>query len=174
MFFFLSLGSNIDGELSAIRMLGQLVSRFRRVGAYPFFYTEPEDIVSDCAFVNGLVIIYAEGSEACVKNQLNDIEISMGRDRRDPKRSVRSRAADIDILGASAFFDLGVIARASEPYVQQCFNMAGARVPLEKYGLTAYQRASTIDFDAGSGQIRVVEDEFQGFINWVEATFGLQ
>lgn len=170
MYFYLSLGSNIDAEKSSVTMLRMLCQHFEKLGVFPFRYTEPEGIVSDQAFVNSLAVLWSDNEEVGVKKVLNYIEITMGRDRNDPLRSVKARHADIDILGASAVLSTVFFERATEPYVQQCFEAKGLSPDFSEWGLAAYQRPSTVYLDAVTGKVGVVEDEFDGFKDWVEAT----
>ncbi len=169
MYYYLSLGSNIDPEHSAVEMVRWLCRHFGSIGLYPFRYTQPEGIESDTAFVNTLAIVRSEAAPAQVKQWLNEIEAAMGRDRSDPLRSIKSRSADLDILGSTKALTLSFFAGAEEGYVQQCWRLQGRQPDLSAFGLASYERAATVDLDAGTGQIRVVEDECEGLKHGREA-----
>ncbi len=171
MYFYLSLGSNIEPEKSAAEMLLKLCQRFEHLALVPFCYTKPEAIESEQDFANALVVICAQMSSAQVKAALVEIETQMGRDRAHPRRSFLSRSADIDILAESAQLDLNLFKQAEEIYVQSCLSLSGPFVDLSFYGLTPHQRAASVHLDAAAGQVVIVEDELQGFEDWAEATF---
>ena len=171
MYFYLSLGSNIDPERSAVQMTLHLCQKFGVIALYPFRYTEPESIESEGLFVNSLAVVQAVMPTSVVKLKLNQIETAMGRDRNDPLRSQKNRAADIDILNFSDTLDLSIFSRAKEGYVQSCYDLVGEVPTLENLGLASYQRPSSVYLDAGSSDIRVVEDELQCFVNGVKAAF---
>jgi len=171
MYYFLSLGSNIDAEQSAVRMIHNLCLKFGCVGAYPFRYTKPEGIESEVMFLNTLVVLRSDRDSAGVKSELNHIEESMGRDRLDPMRSMKSRCADIDILGEAEQLDLSIFAKASEAYVAACLNLEGESPDLSQHGLAPYQGPASVYLDALTGDICVVEDEMYGLKYGLEATF---
>ncbi|WP_370980801.1 2-amino-4-hydroxy-6-hydroxymethyldihydropteridine diphosphokinase [Agaribacterium sp. ZY112] len=169
MYFYLSLGSNIEPERSAVQMLQELVGRFGCLALFPFCFTEPEKIVSERMFANALVVLKSPLDLLQVKTQLVEIETRMGRDRDDPQRSNKSRAADIDIIAASSTFALSFFEQANEAYVQTCLALEGPFVDLSPWGLAAHQRPATVHLDAAAAQIVVVEDEAHGFIDWAES-----
>lgn len=172
MYFYLSLGSNISPEASAVRMVRALCLRFGKIGLFPFCYTPPEGINSDTLFLNGLAIIAASDAKLLVKDQLNAIETAMGRDRDDPERSYKDRTADIDILAQAEALDLRHFYAAPESYVQTCFHLRGTTRPdLRQWGLASYQRPSTVHVDTCTGKICVIEDELEGLKHWVETSF---
>lgn len=171
MYFYLSLGSNIDAESSAVMMLRHLCERFGVIGAYPFRYTEPEGIESDIPFLNSLVVIRCEMSSSELKRILNAIEEDMGRDRNDPERSAKNRRADIDILGFNECLKLDVFKQAKESYVATCMRLDGNTSDLSNYGLPSYQRPATVYLDALTSNVVVIEDEFEGFEYGLKTTF---
>lgn len=166
MYFYLSLGSNIDAEKSAAEILRRLCLQFGSVAAYPFRYTKPEGVVSDELFLNAIAVVRTELNSGEVKARLNQIEEAMGRDRSDPQRSTKSRTADIDILASSASFNLEIFEQAKEAYVRTCYHLGGPGI---RHGLAAYKRPSTVHLDALTGNVVIVEDELQGFKNGLKA-----
>lgn len=174
MFFYLSLGSNIDSECSAVRMIRHLCREFGCIGAYPWRYTRPEGMVSSTPFLNTLVVLKSDLNSADLKERLNSIEQTMGRDRDDPLRSVKSRTADIDIVGTSRDYGLEIFADATELYIAACLNFQGDSPDLSSLGLASYKRPATIYLDAFSGDIVVIDDELQGFKNGLKPSFERQ
>lgn len=171
MYFYLSIGTNIHPEASAVAIVRLLCQAFSSVGVFPFRYTEPEEVALEDTFLNALAVIYSRDDTSAVKAVLNEIEAEMGRDRSDPQRSVKNRTADLDILACSPVLDFSAFAAARESYIQACLKGLGPMPNLEPYGLASYQRAATINIDALTGQIIVVDDELDCFKHWVEATF---
>ena len=171
MYFYLSLGSNVDAEFSAVCMIRHLCERFGVIGAYPFQYTEPEGVKSDIPFLNALVILKSGMDASAIKEELNRIEEAMGRDRSDPLRSLKSRCADIDILAESEALDLMTFSRMREAYVNTCFKLQGVMPDLTRYGLASYQGTASIYLDTLTGDILVNEDKLQGLENGLEASF---
>lgn len=178
MYYYLSLGSNIRAEESAVIMVQNLSRHFGTIGLFPFRYTLPEGVESKTRFVNTLVVIKViKGGQSFerlslqVKSILNSIEVSMGRNRNDPERSIKDRTADIDILGASEILEFGLFEQAREGYVRNCYFLQGEQPQLIKYGLAPHERAATVNFDAVTGQICILEDELHSFEHRFEATF---
>ena len=149
-----------------------LCERFGCIALVPFRYTEPEGIEGAPIFVNALAVVSADRLCGSVKRILNNIETSMGRDRKDPLRSVKSRTADIDIVAEHAHFDLTVFKDMSETYVQACITGQGKQPDLRALGLASHQGPASVYLDAITGDIVVIEDEFDCFINGFKATFG--
>ena len=171
MYFYLSLGSNIDTDQSAAMMIKHLCREFGDLVLYPFCYTKPESIQSEQDFVNALVVLRSNLNAVELKRVLVTIETSMGRDRQDPLRSYKSRAADIDILSVSEHFDLAYFAPAEEAYVRSCLCLTGPFVDLRPWGLAAHQRPASVYLDAATGEVVIVEDELHRFKHGFETAF---
>jgi len=174
MYYYLSIGTNIDPEKSSVRILEMLCEAFTTLALFPFRYTEPEGVELSDTFLNALVVVYSPEDWVRVKAILNEIEAKMGRDRSDPLRSIKNRAADLDILEASSKLDFEPYSSAKEAYIKACFELTGTQVNLLAYGLASHQGPATIYIDALTGNIVVVDDELDRFKHWVESSFERQ
>lgn len=171
MYFYLSIGTNIDPEANAAGIVKLLCKRFDQIALFPFVRTEPEDVALSDAFLNALAVVFAKESSEQVKAALNTIEAQMGRDRSDPLRSVKNRPADIDIITCSSELDFTPFASAPEGYIQLCFHQQrDAAVDLSAYGLASHKGPATVYIDTLTGEIVVVDDEFDRFKHRVEAS----
>lgn len=155
MYYYLSLGTNIDVELSAVSMVRALITRFGSVGFYPFQKTLPEDIESEQFFLNSLAVLYSNTSASAIKAQLNEIETSMGRDRSDPQRSKKARTADLDIIASSQTFAPNIFKNMQEQYVQDCLAKMNEPLNLEPYGLPLFSGSVVLNTDKSKGKILV-------------------
>lgn len=94
-----SLGSNIEPQRyfpqaqAALQLLSSNLTFSRNIA------TTPVDMVTDNQFLNALFLIQTPLTELELKQEFNRIEEALGRDRSDPKRSLKDRTIDIDILG---------------------------------------------------------------------------
>lgn len=99
MKYLCSLGSNIDPEMN----IHNAKRHLKTLNGYCFFsqsiVTEPVDIETNNGFLNALFIINTPLNQTELKQQFNQIEEALGRDRSDPHRSIKDRTIDIDILG---------------------------------------------------------------------------
>lgn len=141
---------------------------------YPFFYTKPVDIVTDNTFLNSLAVVLTAFSPVEVKQELNKIELFLGRDRSDPQCSTKDRSADIDVLGCEDAFDENVFKRYPEPYVSNLIGASARPVDLSTFNLPVTKGAATVDFDARSGHIRILDDTAQRLEYWHKAAFSTQ
>lgn len=160
MYYYLSLGSNIEPKTNAVSMLTALIKNYGAITSYPFYRTKPEKIISEYPFLNSLAVIRTELDREQLKNELNQIETSLGRDRNDPQKSIKDRSADIDILGSSATFNSEFYKAYDEPYINLELLAHEKKVSLERYGLPTTEGATTIDLDATTGNIRIIDSAF--------------
>ena len=98
MYYYLSIGSNIDPESNISKTLEVLLNKFSELYLFPPVYTVPENIKSNNKFINTLAVLKSDLNITSLKNILNDIEESLGRDRGDENRSMKDRVCDIDII----------------------------------------------------------------------------
>lgn len=98
MFYLCSLGSNIAPEQHVPDGISQLVTQFAPVTFSSLIYTAPVDITSAHDFVNGLFYFESNRLPEEIKTQFNHLEISHGRNRKDPESSLKDRVLDLDIL----------------------------------------------------------------------------
>lgn len=157
--YYLSIGTNIEPEKNAVNIVRELCKRFGTLFVYPFVYTKPEDMETDLPFLNSLAAFKSDEDNQQVKNTLNQIEISLGRDRADPLSSQKDRVADIDIITQSEVFDIDKFEVATERYVQSVLHPvhkpANAQLP--------FDRPSSVNLDGTTGDIIVVDNELNSF-----------
>ena len=96
--YFIGIGSNVDYERNVLRILAALSSLTKLLHISSIIRTAPVGMKSKNEFLNLCVAIRSNISLEELKNITNDIEIRLGRDRRDPFRRVKDRPADLDIL----------------------------------------------------------------------------
>ncbi|MEM8525334.1 MAG: 2-amino-4-hydroxy-6-hydroxymethyldihydropteridine diphosphokinase [Bacteroidota bacterium] len=98
--YFIALGSNINPESNIINMIEALFELSEVVDISEIMRTEPVGLKSEKYFLNTVVRIETDKDRPDLKNALNTIEESLGRDRSNPERKYRDRTADLDILFA--------------------------------------------------------------------------
>jgi 2-amino-4-hydroxy-6-hydroxymethyldihydropteridine diphosphokinase len=96
--YILGIGTNIEPEANALRIVEELTARFGEVLVSRFYYTSPVGMTSGRRFINFCAFIRTPiDAEAC-KAICVEIETSLGRDRGAPHCKTADRPADIDIL----------------------------------------------------------------------------
>lgn len=170
MFYYLSLGTNIQPEINAANMVRLLTEQFGPLITYPFVYTQPENIATKNDFLNSLCIIFAYMHETACKDKLNDIETQLGRNRDDPNRSLKDRTADIDILGSSTVQDTHFFSRFTECYIKSIYQLDNAQKLFTLPELSTRKCPTTVDFDRASGHVRVINDCADSLENWHKTT----
>ncbi len=96
--YLLGVGSNVDPQRNALRIIDSLRRRFGEIVLSRFHETAPVGMDSDHRFINFCAYVpTALDPEAC-KQACVEIEIALGRDRTHPARKTRDRTADIDLL----------------------------------------------------------------------------
>lgn len=172
MLYFLSLGTNINPKLNAVRMVSELIKAFGAIQLFPFVETEPVEINSGNPFLNSICVLKSDCEQDAVKNITNNIEISLGRDRADPLSCKKDRTADIDIILWSAVPIEFNSLLSNEPYVNSVvLSNPDRRVDLSSCGLPAIDGPTTVDLNTHTGQIVVTDDKFDCFNQALEAAF---
>ena len=170
MFYYLSIGTNLAADKNAVAIVKSLIKAFGRIYLYPFIRTQPENMHTSNEFYNSVVLISTTHDNISLKKKLNNIEVSLGRNRDDPNRSIKDRPADIDILKShNAPLSSSAPISAEESYVQTVLACSGDMVDLSDYGLPFTNRPASIDLDAGTGNIIIIDDTVDSFINWQKA-----
>ncbi|MFT5083493.1 MAG: 2-amino-4-hydroxy-6-hydroxymethyldihydropteridine diphosphokinase [Lentisphaeria bacterium] len=165
MHYYLSLGTNIRPEENAVQMVKALTIHFVEIVCFPFIYTQPHAMETPHTFLNTVAVIKSDLDCIEVKNHLNAIEESLGRDRSDPQRSVKDRTADIDILGRTTEMEDDFFSQFKQSYVRDVIANNFTGVDLSKWGLPPSEGAATIYFNAASGHIVVVDNANDGLVN---------
>lgn len=171
MFYYLSLGSNILPEENSVNMIRALLEEFTEGVFYPFIYTQPEDIDSQNVFLNSLAVIFSHKTPEEFKGILNNIETKLGRNRKDPDKSIKDRPADIDILSIHDRYDTHIFDAAEEIYISDIISNSVSRADLQIYGLPSTQGPTTIHLESGSGNIRIVDQAGNGLKHREKTTF---
>ncbi len=166
MYYYLSIGSNIEPELNAVRIIKSMLKHFGPLISYPFVRTIPDKIVTNNYFLNSVAIVRSSLDPQDFKRVLNSIEIALGRDRNDPEKSLKDRTADIDILGYNTQVETGYFNKFDEPYINFKPYTALDFKNLETLGLPSTEGAATIHFDGGSGHIRVLDNTGERLEYW--------
>lgn len=118
MYYYLSIGTNINPEFNAAQIIHCLAREFSAIRYFPFVYTEPQGMQTELTFLNSAAIIESNLPPSEFKSRLNAIETELGRDRNDPLRSKKDRTADIDILGTEEDLDLLFFNQFKETYIR--------------------------------------------------------
>jgi len=174
MHYYLSIGTNIEPERNAADIIKMLAQAFGPFVMYPFIYTQPDRIPTTNIFLNTTAIVFSLSSLNDTKNELNKIEIALGRNRDDPARSTKDRTADIDILGQSEIYDDGFFYTFNECYIKNVIDQNAVAANLSAFGLPPTKGASTVDIDTRSGHIRILENAAYRLEYWHKSTFPLQ
>ena len=174
MYFYLSIGTNIEPEKNAVKIIQSLVECYGRLTLFPFIYSEPEDISSKAVFLNSVAIISSPDSEQNVKDSLNKIETKLGRQRDDPLRGMKDRTADIDILLTAENINYEYFFQFDKHYIKAPVLAIGKQADLSLYGLASFQGATTIDLDASTGNIRVFDYTDDRLVNRQKSPLSLK
>lgn len=161
MFYFLSLGSNIDPRTNSIEMVKKLCTLFGEIVIYPFAETEPEGMATNNKFLNSIAVIQSTYSADKIKEILNSIEISLGRDKNDPDSATKDRVCDIDIIYSSENKQLNENNLKDIPYLTQVVS-GTLKVDLCEQGLPSINGPTTINVDSSADQIVVIDDKVYG------------
>ena len=164
-FYYLSIGTNLNPEKNAVAITRELISCFGRMYLFPFIHTLPEKLETENHFLNAVAIIRCELDSQALKSQLNEIEMKLGRNRKDPDRSNKDRPADIDIISEPcAVLDASCQPALEESYIKNVIDCTGDRADLTEFGLMFSDVPATVDLDMATGHIMIVEDSENRFI----------
>ena len=96
--YVLGIGSNLDPQCNARRIVEHLRQRFGEILLSRFHVTEPVGMESQRPFVNFCAFVPTGLEPAACKADCIAIELALGRDREHPASKTRDRPADIDLL----------------------------------------------------------------------------
>ena len=157
MYYYLSVGSNIDPEVNIARCLEILLESFTPAFVYPCTYTQPECIVTDRVFLNTLLVIRSDRDPVSLKAFFCSIEERLGRDRSDSERSRKDRTCDIDIIDRRSDFSLSYFEACDESYLQQVLCASSDKAAIALFGSDFADRPATIYFDAAARDKLVID-----------------
>ncbi|MBA2778744.1 2-amino-4-hydroxy-6-hydroxymethyldihydropteridine diphosphokinase [Halomonas kenyensis] len=101
MWYLCGVGSNIQPEDNLPAAIIDLVRQHGTLRVSSVIRTCPEGIDTPNEFLNALVIFYSDLDPQALKQELNNLEERLGRDRSNPLSSHADRTIDVDILEAS-------------------------------------------------------------------------
>lgn len=157
MWYLCGLGSNISPEQNLPRAVARLAQLFGPVSLSPVVRTAPQGMDSDNSFLNALAVFRSDLPPDQVKQHLNALEESLGRDRSDPFSGVRDRPIDVDILetrSSPAFTGCDI----TENYYRQL--LAGEPVVGERLSLRGQalgEASATVHRNQGAGHEVIVQ-----------------
>jgi len=101
--FLIGIGSNIKPHDNLVAIIDQLLEHFPRITLSRVLLLPPIGMNSPHDFLNVVVFIETAISADALKEICNTIETKQGRDRTDPTRKTKDRAADLDILSSAHY-----------------------------------------------------------------------
>lgn len=160
MFYYLSIGSNIEPTKNIGKCIEILLKNFSELYLYPPVYTKPEDLATNNMFINTLVVLESDMQTTILKNLLNKIEESLGRVKIRRNQSLIGHTCDIDIISKKAEFNLGIFYNLEEAYLQSVIHSENLAKQVQVYNLRCIDRPSTIYFDRGSSNKAIFGNKF--------------
>ena len=158
-----SIGSNIEPINNTALALTRLARLFGQVQLSPLVRTRAVAVTGQQDFLNAFIRFESDASDFELKQQLNAIEIDLGRDRSHRDSKILPRPMDIDILDRQH-----TLARLkpneNTPYLNAVWHAEQSGQPdqtwsVEVGGVLLGQVPATIDFDHTTGQVRVVTQQ---------------
>lgn len=128
MFYFCSLGSNIDPASNVCRAVESLAQTFRSLTLSPLIQTEPHGMQTRNPFYNAFFWFESAENADSVKCLFNSIEEQQGRDRTDPHKKTKDRTIDLDILYAGPLCSLAGI-QVHDPYLAPLTPILSGQAP---------------------------------------------
>ncbi len=174
MYYYLSVGSNINPEINIAKCLEILLENFATAFVYPCTYTQPECIVTDKIFINTLLVISSEQDQASLKAFFCSVEERLGRDRADSDRSYKDRTCDIDIIMCSGEFSLSYFAACDESYLQQVLCESSDKAGVALFGSYFSDRPATIYFDTAASDKLIIDYKSYALEDGFEARLSRQ
>lgn len=131
--YFVAIGSNLDPERHVPVVVQALAEHFQRLWLSSIIRTEPVGMPSRNRFLNAVCFIPTRQSSEELKRLLITLEERLGRDRSDPDKKQKDRAADLDILFPASRGELASQTRMpEEPYIGPVYRQLA-----EHFGLVA-------------------------------------
>jgi 2-amino-4-hydroxy-6-hydroxymethyldihydropteridine diphosphokinase len=171
MFYVISIGSNIQPEQHVAEAISILAKTFGSLYLYPRVYTQAELIESSNVFINSVLVVKTQLSASALKAELCRIEELLGRDRTDPKRSIKDRSCDLDIICSQPLWSEAWKTELTESYIQQVFNPASKPAPIQFDSQLFSERPAAVYFQAQTSDKFIVDQKPDALINWLETSF---
>ena len=128
MFYFCSMGSNIDPAHNVCRTIESLADNVAPVTLSPLIQTAPHGMQSAQPFYNALFWFESSENADMIKQRFNGIETSLGRNRNDPDKKTKDRPIDLDILYAGPARPLAEL-RVDDPYLSPLTPILSGKAP---------------------------------------------
>ena len=171
MYYVISIGSNIQPEQHVAAAVSALAKNFGSLYLYQRVYTQAQLVESNHVFINSVLVLRSVLPATELKVQLCRIEELLGRDRSDPKRSVKDRSCDLDIICHLDLWSEAWKTELTESYIQQVFDPASKQAPIQLGCQLFSERPAAIYFQAEAGDKFVVDQKPDALINWLETSF---
>jgi 2-amino-4-hydroxy-6-hydroxymethyldihydropteridine diphosphokinase len=171
MFYVISIGSNIQPEQHVAEAISILAKTFGSLYLYPRVYTQAELIESSNVFINSVLVVKTQLSASALKAELCRIEELLGRDRTDPKRSIKDRSCDLDIICSQPLWSEAWKTELTESYIQQVFDPASKQAPIQLGCQLFSERPAAVYFQAQTSDKFIVDQKPDALINWLETSF---
>ncbi|HSI41088.1 MAG TPA: 2-amino-4-hydroxy-6-hydroxymethyldihydropteridine diphosphokinase [Xanthobacteraceae bacterium] len=117
--YILGIGTNIDPEINALRIVDHLVARFGRLLVSRMYYTEPVGMSSHHRFINYCAFAASDQPPEAFKACCEAIEAELGRNRARADSKTADRPADIDLLARLPMARLSAEQLAGADYLVQ-------------------------------------------------------
>lgn len=170
MYYVISIGSNIQPEHHLAAAIGLLAQDFGSLYLYQRVYTQAELVESTNLFINSVLVLKSTMSATALKAELCRIEEQLGRDRSDPKRSVKDRSCDLDILISLQQWSEDWKNALTESYLQQVFDPASKQAPIQLGDQLFSERPAAIYFQAQASDKFILDQKPDALINWLETS----
>lgn len=118
MFYFCSLGSNMDGQRNIALALEKLAQQLGPLEHTDTIETAPHQLDTPHAFFNALLWFDSPLPKADIKAMFNALETELGRDRTSPNKKREDHPIDIDIMHCGDYLPITRI-QIQEPYLQK-------------------------------------------------------
>ncbi len=162
MYYVLSIGTNQNPKINAVNIVKHLCNHFGCIKLYPFIETPPVNMDTQHQFLNSVCIIDTDLSANDLKHITNEIEITLGRKRSDPRSAYKDRPADIDIMQSFADYSQIVKIMTDEPYINEVLKLNKVKMlDLSQYGLPSFTQNTAVCFDAATDTLLIDTDEIQ-------------
>ena len=171
MYYVISIGSNIQPEHHVAVAVSTLAKNFGSLYLYQRVYTQAQLVESNHVFINSVLVLKSTMPATALKAELCRIEEQLGRDRSDPKRSVKDRSCDLDILSRLQQWSEDWKTELTESYLRQVFDPASKQAPIQFDDQLFSERPAAIYFQAETGDKFVVDQKPDALINWLETSF---
>lgn len=158
MFYYLSIGSNIEPQKNIGKCIEILLENFGSLYLYSPVYTKPEGLNTDSIFINTLVVLESDANAVFFKDILNGIERKLGRVKKN--KNLMGHTCDIDIISNRDDFNLSIFSNLREGYLQSVIRSENLAKNVRIYNLECIDRPSTVYLDGSSSNKAIFGNKF--------------